>query len=399
MMFKLSSFFFAALLSSPAAVSGLCFENDAYDGPGDLNEDVLIENFRVEPGADTICTVRCESGTNVRLTLRYGEKPGMTALGWDAQSSQVDCQGLDDPALSLTAKNGDEREGILGYRIEANTYDNLLVSCRCTDSYENLSRSACFSKDSKVQVQGVGSVPMINLNVGDMVLTGNGKYESVYAFGHYNAQAKTKFLQLHTKNSKLEMTGNHLVYKDDEPVRADMVKVGDSLSSGTVTKITTVVKKGLFMPLTKDGTIVVDGNLASTYVSIAEEAPSVAEKASMFVANEHALVHWWLAPYRMLCLGVSNSFCNVAGTEDGILNWLNYGKSLAEFADNQHSFWQYMMGIPLFFIFAFFNVTEMIFGTFFAPSAVVFLTGAASYAYGVSKTNGNNPFSVAKKVV
>merc|ERR1712048_1410472 len=113
-------------------------------------------------------------------------------------------------------------------------------------------------------------VSMENLRVGDRVLTASGKYETVYAYGHFDEQKETQYIQFQTKSTGiLEMTNDHLVYVQGKsrPVKAGSVRVGDVLlsrrsSSNATTTMTdgvvpviveeifTVVRKGLYAPLT-----------------------------------------------------------------------------------------------------------------------------------------------------
>jgi hypothetical protein len=168
---------------------------------------------------------------------------------------------------------------------------------------------------------------MKDLQPGDKVMAANQKYQTVYSFGHVNEDAEDLFYQIHTREGldisssevPLEMTGNHLIFKvGGEAVRADKIQAGDKLSSGqTVTKVSTTKKQGLYMPLTVDGTIVVNGILASSYVSIMEEAPRTVHAALGYIKNEQNLLHWWLAPYRMMCMGVSSKICSVSTNTEG----------------------------------------------------------------------------------
>jgi hypothetical protein len=44
----------------------------------------------------------------------------------------------------------------------------------------------CFSGSSTVQVHKKGQVALSPVQIGDLVHVGNGKYEPVYSFGHYD---------------------------------------------------------------------------------------------------------------------------------------------------------------------------------------------------------------------
>jgi hypothetical protein len=88
------------------------------------------------------------------------------------------------------------------------------------------------------------------------------------------------------------------------------------MSSGAVTKISMTKKQGLYAPLTEGGSITVDGVLASNYVSLADTAQKTVDAAENYVGNEETLFHWWLAPYRMMCLGISSNLCSGDNTSD-----------------------------------------------------------------------------------
>jgi hypothetical protein len=222
------------------------------------------------------------------------------------------------------------------------------------------------------------------LKVGDIILSANNRYSPVYSFGHLDRDASAVFYQFHIKgnNVSLEMTGSHLLCKEGKPVRADSIRVGDFLSSGQVTNISTVTKQGLYMPLTSDGTLVVDGCLVSCYVSIQDQAPEVVKTAYFYVGNEHNLLHWWLAPYRVFCLSsISGNLCHESASfnNEGILKWLASGARLAESLNELNSVIHHMLGFPLFIAFGLVVTTEIILGPHIAP--YFFLLTAAAYFY------------------
>ena len=262
---------------------------------------------------------------------------------------------------------------------------------KTSDGDDSGGSPACFSKDATVQVLGqTEPVKMEQLQVGDKVLVQDNAYETVYAFGHLEEQTKAEFLQIYTQGNKkaLEMTGNHLIYKQGKTVRADSLKIGDQLSSGrTISKINTIEKQGLYMPLvTGDGSLLVNDVLVSSYVSIAQEAPKAVEVSQMYfgTSQEHVLLHWWLAPYRMMCLGVSDKLCQHQQGQEGILNWLTVGQRMAEWANHniQSTLVQsVLLGLPMFVVFGLLVTVEWFFGSAFAPTAIAFTGAALVYQY------------------
>ncbi|CAB9514841.1 Protein hedgehog [Seminavis robusta] len=214
----------------------------------------------------------------------------------------------------------------------------------------------CFSEDSQVIVLGQGQTPMKDLKVRDKVLVGTQgnqtQYQEVYAFGHYDTSSPTDFLAIYTQPinhhyyyQPMEVSPGHLlfVHGKEVAVRADSVKAGDYLIQKTstetasttnddsllqVSRIESRTKIGAYMPLTKDGTIVVNGIAASAYVSILDDAPDIVQKY-MAIMSEETLLHWWLAPYRLVCIHISAKLCENDYNEEGIAYWLAIGKYIA----------------------------------------------------------------------
>ena len=248
----------------------------------------------------------------------------------------------------------------------------------------------CFSAISTVQLENFGSVSMKNLQVGDRVLTSSGAYEPVYAFGHKNPTESADFLQFKTAGSKLEMTGGHLVFLDGKtnPVRADSVKVGDVLrtaeAGAKITKISNVQRDGVYSPLTPGGTVVVDGIVASTYISLQKDADEHIELQggiSTFMSYQD-FIHMTLSPFRMLAMGVSSTIANVY-TEEGIPVYASYGMDFAEWANNQNIVVQAVLLLAVLSLAGASMVVENTFGASVAPLALV----AGAGAYAVMKKN------------
>ena len=251
----------------------------------------------------------------------------------------------------------------------------------------------CFSESATVQVRGKGEVTMKDLELNDMVLTAKNTYEPVYSFGHRKPDTSFEFYQVLTARSEnaLELTGNHMVMVLDskgnaQATRADNVKAGDTLlhvedqENVKVISVEKATKTGLYMPLTPSGTIVVNGLLASNYISISDTHPGVVEHSQMFFPmNEQTLSHWWMSPARMLCMGVSSTFCSdgsesyssayeVSEGDKGILPWLLMGRHFAHVAEHQPGFVRFLLGVPTFILFGLFNTVEHVFlGAAYTP--------------------------------
>ena len=217
---------------------------------------------------------------------------------------------------------------------------------------------------------------MEELELGDSVYVGDvgskPRYEKIYGFGHFHETREEEFLRLFTTSpgsgsQPLELTKNHLVVvvKENgvqELLRADAVKKGDKLvkedpesssSLVSVTKIMKITQCGLYMPLTPSGELIVNGIRTSSYVSIENEAPTIVRLASMVGFAEENLLHWWLAPHRLMCTRVHSRYCGWKENPErfqedtGILTWLYFGHRIASWSDQQSSFVQVaFVGMP-----------------------------------------------------
>jgi len=137
----------------------------------------------------------------------------------------------------------------------------------------------CFSGSSTVETER-GKIAIGNLRLGDNVLTltpGTGAhYTEFLGWLDRDANADGKFLKISTNSSSIVLTGNHLVFRLSaevglESVFADQIEEGDRMVSWkgeeTVVEVEVAREKGIWTPLTMEGTLLVDGLLASSYAS------------------------------------------------------------------------------------------------------------------------------------
>jgi Hint module len=170
----------------------------------------------------------------------------------------------------------------------------------------------CFSSHTRVQVEGkAGWTMMEDLQVGDSVVAEHGHYSKVYSFGHKDPLATTKYLQILTesmdKRHPLEISAEHLIYTQDAAGRTSMspasdLKAGSTLASdrgdpSTVLSIRIVERQGAYAPLTESGNLIINGVLASNYVSRGWIPKSCGVSADAL----HFLQHGASLPHRLLC--------------------------------------------------------------------------------------------------
>jgi hypothetical protein len=214
------------------------------------------------------------------------------------------------------------------------------------------SPDGCFSSASTVELEGGKTlVSMRDLSIGDKILVSEGKYQAIYSFGHKHHNLEATYLQMFTSASALplEITSDHLVflYGEDIPVPASLIKAGDLLAGSKSSKpervinIASITREGLYAPFTADGTIVVNGIQASTYVSFQPNKSHV-EIGGIKIISWHAIEHAWMAPYRLFCTSIiSPGMCkkNESYDEFGLVEWsTGAGVRIIEFTF-AHSVW------------------------------------------------------------
>lgn len=134
----------------------------------------------------------------------------------------------------------------------------------------------CFPADASVELEDGQVKPMAQLEIGDSVRVGATSFAKVFMFTHREGEAVSNYLTINTDTgTSIKVTPGHYIYANGKLVPAQMVKAGDLLvrgdgATGTVTKVTNGVAKGLYNPQTTHGDIVVNDILASTYTTAVE---------------------------------------------------------------------------------------------------------------------------------
>eukprot|EP00547_Thalassionema_nitzschioides_P010803 CAMPEP_0194264284 /NCGR_PEP_ID=MMETSP0158-20130606/47504_1 /TAXON_ID=33649 /ORGANISM="Thalassionema nitzschioides, Strain L26-B" /LENGTH=689 /DNA_ID=CAMNT_0039004519 /DNA_START=338 /DNA_END=2404 /DNA_ORIENTATION=+ len=163
----------------------------------------------------------------------------------------------------------------------------------------------CFSGSSTVQVLGQEEpIPLSSLRVGQYVLVQGGVYSQVYAFGHYDTEVIVNhYLAIRTtiteEASELVVSPDHLLLlQSGHATAAAHIQIGDVLWNGAaVTNVQySVREQGAYAPFTWDGTIVVNGMVASSYIQV----------FSLRVVDPHFLAHVGVTPLRWYCRFVAN---------------------------------------------------------------------------------------------
>lgn len=273
-----------------------------------------------------------------------------TIMAYRCKMDQCDGLEADSPCPRLPYFAGD-------VNYEGKTLGGTQNNCRgqileTKDLVANvMPRQDCFSPVATVQVLDKGTVTMEELQVGDLVLTSSGNYESVYMMDHVHPWRPTQYIQIHTwaLHKPLEVSPNHLVFVEgqDFPIPALDVRVGDRMRLLTgftkVIKLDLVFREGLYNPLTTDGTIVVDGVVASTYSAV-WGSPHF-EIGGWKVTSMQDLLHYLLTPMRAVAKRVPELLEREPGQE---FHWYSLvGRDVAHWWENQSVFLQaFLFALP-----------------------------------------------------
>jgi len=194
----------------------------------------------------------------------------------------------------------------------------------------------CFSGSNTVVVRDQAKpVRMDSLNVGDYVQVGPEAYSEVYSFVHYDPHYQAAFLRITARTLGesadsddgcciLEVTSKHLLAFADgsmrtaEHVALRTLLLGADHQPIEVTSISKVTRRGIYAPLTMQGTLLVGGVLASSYAALPHD--------DMQLFANHDLAHAFCAPRRMWCSMVTD--CSGEVYVDGIPMWIRPGYNM-----------------------------------------------------------------------
>ena len=205
----------------------------------------------------------------------------------------------------------------------------------------------CFDGESTVQVKGVDApVAMDDVKIGDYVLADNGEYDLVYSFGHYGPSEKATFLSVTTDSlpEPLKISEDHLLFIETasgrKSIPASNLLPGNQLIMAegaltTVESIKFVKSSGVYAPFTMSGKIVVNGIVASSYVTMQSESDTLIVAGWKSPLTYQWLGHVLQTPHRMLCR-LSWSQCqSETYAANGVSNWVKSSLDLSVWFLNQ----------------------------------------------------------------
>jgi hypothetical protein len=216
----------------------------------------------------------------------------------------------------------------------------------------------CFSGDMQVTTAEEGSIAMKDLKIGDKVLTGANEFETVYSFGHRHETTKAIYLQIHTDQSNaLELSADHMVFiQKNHAVPAASLKEGNTLllpdgQLTTIQRIQKVTRYGAYAPFTFSGSVVVNGIVASSYVSFQEKSEylRLSESVSTRLTFQW-LAHVFEAPHR---LAYRLGFFNEKYTTSGVSQWVDLPHKFGKWLMQQNGAIMSLFVLPALAIFGF----------------------------------------------
>ncbi|KAI2495646.1 Hint (Hedgehog/Intein) domain N-terminal region [Fragilaria crotonensis] len=248
-----------------------------YDPVGCLAGIKFATSCECIPTEDRRNTYRCNSATINCRSPNDADCPARPAFGAACDPTKVSkCKY--DPYGCPGKKDGE----FFIYNCECDAssksfvcYAAAVQECNAPTSSPSTT-STCFSGESLVTTGTNGEqVRLDKLQIGEHVLVDTDRFESVYSFGHRDPDRVVDYLEITTEaRTTLRLSADHMIWSSGSFVPAWHVKVGDALSDGpsgkpvAIVSIRNIRSKGAYAPFTPSGTIVADGVLASSFVSL-----------------------------------------------------------------------------------------------------------------------------------
>ncbi|GAB1605673.1 sonic hedgehog protein-like [Argonauta hians] len=273
-----------------------------------LNPNIVFRNEE-ENNEDRVMSKRCKDKLNTLAIAVMNEWPGVklrVTEAWDTQGHHAPTSlHYEGRAVDITTSDRvRSRYGMLARLAVEAGFDWVYYESRShihcsvrSDSLDTIHFGGCFPSTGTVVIKSKGITTLDKLQVGDSVLSvdidGKLTYSEVIAFLDTNKESTGYFHRIETENGHtIRLTGKHLIYSsftnrtkfdfndndsEYEAMYADSVQIGDyvmttdgtsRLHASRVKNIAAISEKGVVAPLTRSGTIIVDGVVVSCYAFI-----------------------------------------------------------------------------------------------------------------------------------
>lgn len=287
-------------------------------------------------GADRLMTERCKEKLNMLAINVMNQWPGIRLRvieGWDEEGSHLEHSlHYEGRAVDVTTSDRDRSKyGMLARLAYEAGFDWVFyesrsyIHCSVRTESSNGMGAGCFPGGAVVHTPD-GARDIGALRVGDRVLaaddSGKMVYTEVLTFIDRDPNTTRRFIEVTAENGvTITATASHLLLLASadgwREAFAGDVRAGDVLLTrgqagvmrpSRVTHTRAVFKRGVFAPLTRTGTVIVDDALASCYA----------------IVKSHSLAHAAMAPLRWTAGWTSND------TPRGV-HW--YANALYNFGD------------------------------------------------------------------
>ncbi|XP_055539881.1 protein hedgehog [Wyeomyia smithii] len=279
------------------------------------NKDIIFKDEE-GTGADRVMTQRCKEKLNILAVSVMNQWPGLRLMvteGWDEDHMHArESLHYEGRAVDIMTSDKDRSKiGMLARLAVEAGFDWVYYESRShihcsvkSDSSQSNHASGCFTGDSTVLTVNGEKRKLSELQIGEKVLSvdssGNTVYSEVMMFMDRDTAQSREFVHIVAEGgAQLTVTPAHLVMvwqKELGQVRyffADRVQEGDymlvktidnTLEPRRVLRISTKLSQGVYAPLTREGTVVVDSIAASCYALI----------------DSQTVAHLSFLPYRMV---------------------------------------------------------------------------------------------------
>uniref|UniRef100_A0A8C2XU02 Hedgehog protein n=1 Tax=Cyclopterus lumpus TaxID=8103 RepID=A0A8C2XU02_CYCLU len=304
------------------------------------NPDIIFKDEE-NTGADRMMTQRCKDKLNSLAISVMNLWPGVrlrVTEGWDEDGHHSEeSLHYEGRAVDITTSDRDRNKYAMLARLAVEAgfdwvyYESKAhIHCSVKSDHSMAAKSGgCFPGEASVTLAGGAQKSIGELRPGERVLASAGGGEMVYSevlvFLDRDPATWKLFYTLHTEaGARLSLTAAHLVFvsggncsegalagrgalgtvyaSDAQPGQCVLVSRGGARRGrlSRITRVSTGESRGAFAPLTQQGTLVVDGVVASCYA----------------VVDQHALAHWAFSPLRLI-----HSWTGSTGSHRDGIHW------------------------------------------------------------------------------
>ncbi|MEQ2247276.1 hypothetical protein ILYODFUR_007713 [Ilyodon furcidens] len=311
------------------------------------NPDIIFKDEE-NTGADRLMTQRCKDKLNSLAISVMNHWPGVrlrVTEGWDEDGHHsTNSLHYEGRAVDITTSDRDRDKYAMLARLAVEAgfdwvhYESRAhIHCSVKSDHSVAAKSGgCFPSNASVTLESGAQKSICDLQPGERVLASLGShgdlvFSEVLTFLDQDPTTLRLFVTLQTEAGvQISLTAAHLIFasqkncsegtapapgvlrtmyaSDARPGQCVLVSDGGPGHLSRISRVGMKVTRGAFAPLTRQGTIVVDGVMASCYA----------------VVDQHGLAHWAFAPLRLMYSWTGST----GGHSDGmhwyswVLHWL-----------------------------------------------------------------------------